>query len=106
MSRREMFPRIDESAGPMSASKNRTLPLTTAMARFVDVAELIRTRAKMDEVLRDLCEDYRMARELLTKAKRQKPRSAKSISEYTVLVEDLEEEIMQYLIDPGKSKKG
>lgn len=82
----------------MRTPKNRSMPLTTAMARFVDVAELIRSRAELDEVLRDLCEDYRMARQLLLREKKQKPRHAKRIAEYSSLVDELEDEIMRYLI--------
>lgn len=74
------------------------MQLTTAMARFVDVADLIRSRAEVDDVLRDLCEDYRLARQLLLREKKQKPRHAKRIAEYSSLVDELEEEIMRYLI--------
>jgi hypothetical protein len=83
----------------MKTPKNRSMPLTTAMARFVDVAELIRSRAELDDTLRDLCEDYRLARELLLNAKKEKPRSTKNISEYSSLVDDLEDEIMRYLVN-------
>lgn len=87
-----------QSAAQMNTPKNRSMPLTAAMARFVDVADLIRSRTEVDDVLRDLCEDYRLARELLLKAKKQRPRSAKKISEYSSLVDDLEDEIMRYLV--------
>ncbi|WP_147448276.1 hypothetical protein [Mesorhizobium sp. YM1C-6-2] len=83
----------------MKTPKNRSMPLTAAMARFVDVAELIRSRAELDDTLRDLCEDYRLARELLLNAKKEKPRSTKNISEYSSLVDDLEDEIMRYLVN-------
>ncbi len=83
----------------MKTPKNRSMPLTAAMARFVDVAELIRARAELDDTLRDLCEDYRLARELLLNAKKEKPRSTKNISEYSSLVDDLEDEIMRYLVN-------
>lgn len=82
----------------MKTPKNRSMPLSAAMARFVDVAELIRSRAEFDSTLRDLCEDYQLARELLLKAKKEKPRSTKNISEYSSLVDDLEDEIMRYLV--------
>ena len=78
------------------------MPLTTAMARFVDVADLIKSRAEVDEVLHDLCEDYRLARELLTRTKKEKPRPSKRIAEASVMVTDLEEEIMAYLLDPDQ----
>jgi hypothetical protein len=78
------------------------MPLTAAMARFVDVADLIRSRAEADEVLRDLCEDYRIARELLTRTKKEKPRPSKRIAEASVMVTDLEEEIMAYLLNPDQ----
>lgn len=83
----------------MKTPKNRSMPLTAAMTRFVDVAELIRSRAELDDTLRDLCEDYRLARELLLNAKKEKPRSTKNISEYSSLVDDLEDEIMRYLVN-------
>lgn len=83
----------------MKTPKNRSMPLTAAMARFVDVADLIRSRAEFDDTLRDLCEDYRLARELLLNAKKEKPRSTKNISEYSSLVDDLEDEIMRYLVN-------
>ena len=38
----------------MKAPKNRSMPLTAAMVRFVDVAELIKSRSIADEVLRDI----------------------------------------------------
>lgn len=82
----------------MKTSKNRSIPLTTAMARFVDVADLIRSRSEVDATLRDLCEDYRLARELLTRMKKERPRSSKRIAECSVMVDDLEEEIMAYLL--------
>ena len=58
----------------MKAPKNRSMPMTAALVRFVDVAELIKSRSIADEVLRDLCDDYRLARETLTRMKREKPR--------------------------------
>ena len=82
----------------MSAPKNRSMPLTAAMARFADVADVIKSRAKVDEGLRDLCEDYRLARETLKRIRREKPRPAKKVAEYLSLVEDLEDEIMRYLL--------
>ncbi|MCO5064982.1 MAG: hypothetical protein M9924_11285 [Rhizobiaceae bacterium] len=72
--------------------------LTTAMARFVDVSDLIKSRAQVDDFLRDLCEDYQLARQLLLREKKQRPRQAKKIAEYTSLVDELEDEIMRYLI--------
>ncbi|MEW9837872.1 hypothetical protein [Mesorhizobium marinum] len=83
----------------MATPKVRSMPLTAAMARFVDVADLIRSRALADDALRDLCEDYKLARELLTKAKKEKPKSTKKITEYSALVDELEDEIMRYLVD-------
>lgn len=87
----------------MTAPKNRSMPLTAAMARFVDVAELIRSRAEVDEVLRELCEDYRLARETLARMKRERPKPSEKISEYSKLIDDLEEEIMAYLL--GEEQK-
>jgi len=74
------------------------MPLTAAMVRFVDVAELIRSRSVMDEDLRELCEDYRLARETLTRMKQQRPRRTAEIAEYTSLAADLENEIIQHLL--------
>ena len=80
------------------------MPLTAAMARFVDVADLIRSRAEVDEVLRDLCEDYRLAREILNRMKKERPKPSDKISEYSVMVHDLEEEIMAYLLDTADKR--
>ena len=80
------------------------MPLTAAMARLVDVADLIRSRAEVDEVLRDLCEDYRLAREILNRMKKERPKPSDKISEYSVMVHDLEEEIMAYLLDPADKR--
>jgi len=91
-------PGTDEGVGRMSASKNPSMPLTAAMARFADVADIIRSRAEADEVLRDLCEDYRTARQTLTRLKKEKPRPTKKIAEYASLVEELEDEIMRYML--------
>ena len=74
------------------------MPLTAALVRFVDVAELIRSRSKADEVLRDLCEDYRLARETLTRMKKVRPRRTVEVEEYTTLVAELENEIIRHLL--------
>ena len=89
----------------MNTPKPRSMPLTAAMARFVDVADLIRSRADADEVLRDLCEDYRMARQLLVKAKKEKPKPTTKIAEYSSLVDDLEDEIIRYLLGTEQKPK-
>jgi hypothetical protein len=89
----------------MKPPKDRSIPLTAAMARFVDVADLIRSRVGADDVLGDLCEDYRLARDLLMRAKKEKPRSAKKITEYAALVDDLEDEIIRYLVGDGQRTK-
>jgi hypothetical protein len=68
------------------------------MARFVDIADLIRSRAGGDDAFVDLCEDYRLARQLLSRARREKPRPTHKIAEYAALVEELEDEIMGYLL--------
>ena len=88
----------------MKTPKSRSIPLTAAMARFVEIAKLIRSRAEFDDALRDLCEDYGLARELLLKAKKDEPRSTKKIAEYGSLVDDLEDEIMRYLVSVKHSK--
>jgi hypothetical protein len=89
----------------MRTSKNRSMPLTAAMARFADVADIIRSRSEVDEVLRDLCEDYRTARQTLTRIKKEKPRPTEKIAEYTSFVEDLEDEIMRYMLGAERQSK-
>ncbi len=81
------------------------MPMTDAMARFAEVATLIRSRAAHDAALRDLCEDYRTARETLSSLKKKKPRPAGDVKEYTSLVEGLEEEIIHYLVNVGDSPR-
>src|SRR5262245_51479086 len=85
-------------AGPMKDPKSRSMPLTAAMVRFVDVAELIKSRKITDEVLRDLCEDYRLARETLTRLKKSKPKRPEEISEYTIMLSELEDELIRRLL--------
>jgi len=89
----------------MSPSKSRTITLTAAMSRFADVADVIRSRAEVDETLRDLCEDYRLARETLLRIKKEKPRPTAKVAEYTNLVSDLEEEIIRYLLEPERKSR-
>jgi hypothetical protein len=86
----------------MKEPRNRSMPLTAAMVRFVDVAELIKARSLSDETLRDLCEDYRLARETLTKLRRSKPKRAAEIAEYSTLVSELEDEIIRHLLGSGE----
>jgi benzoyl-CoA reductase/2-hydroxyglutaryl-CoA dehydratase subunit BcrC/BadD/HgdB len=88
---------------PAKEPKNRSMPLTEAMVRFVDVAELIKARSVTDEALRDLCEDYRLARETLTRLRKAKPRRAAEISEYSILVSELEDEIIRHLLGSGEA---
>jgi hypothetical protein len=91
----------------MRKPNDRSMPLTAAMARFVDVADVIRSRAEVDEVLRDLCEDYRLAREILARMKKERPKPSNKVAEYSSLVAELEDEIMTYLLSPGqRSDKG
>ncbi|RUM95764.1 hypothetical protein EET67_21410 [Pseudaminobacter arsenicus] len=82
----------------MADPKNRSMPLTAALARFVDVADLIKSRMATDDVLRDLCEDYRLARETLTRLKKERPKRPAEIVEYTSFVAELEDEIIRYLL--------
>ena len=82
----------------MKAPKSRSMSLTAAMVRFVDVAELIKSRSLSDEALRDLCEDYRLARETLTRMKKTRPRPTAEVAEYTILVAELENEIIRHLL--------
>lgn len=71
------------------------------MVRFADVAELIKARSVSDETLRDLCDDYRLARETLTRLRKAKPRRAVEVAEYTTLVTELEDEIIRHLLGSG-----
>jgi hypothetical protein len=80
----------------------RSMPLTSAMARFADVAELIRSRAEADETLHDLCDDYHLARLTLMRMKRQTPKPAAAVTEYSTLVHDLEDEIIRRLVGPER----
>ena len=81
------------------------MPLTAAMVRFVDVAELIKSRSIADEALRDLCEDYRLARETLTRMKKARPRRTAEVAEYTILAAELENEIIRHLLGSGEVGK-
>ena len=89
----------------MNTSKNRSMPLTAAMVRFADLADIIGSRVAIDEGLRDLCEDYHLARQTLKRIKRERPRPTKQVAEYTSLVEDLEEEIIRYLLGGDQQPK-
>ena len=82
----------------MKDPKNRSIPLSAAMVRFVDVADLIKARAISDEVLQDLCEDYQLARETLTRLKKAKSKRSAEIYDYTILVSELEDEIIRRLL--------
>jgi hypothetical protein len=82
----------------MKEPRNRSLPLTTAMARLVDVADLIKSRITADEVLRDLCDDYNLARETLTNLKKERPRRSDRIEEYSLLADEIEDEIIKHLL--------
>jgi hypothetical protein len=74
------------------------MPLTAAMARFADVADLIKVRSQTDEVLKDLCEDYQLARETLTNLRKLKPRRSSEIAEYKAFLAELEDEIIRRLL--------
>jgi len=86
--------------------KSRSMPLPAALARFVDVADLVKARLNTDEVLRDLCDDYRLARETLTRLRKQRPKHAGRIAEYTSLVTELEDEIVRHLLCPDERIDG
>ncbi len=90
----------------MADAKNRSMPLSAALARFVDVADLIKSRLNTDEVLRDLCEDYRLARETLTRLRKEKPKNPSRIAEYASLVAETEDEIIRHLLDTEGRKSG
>jgi hypothetical protein len=82
----------------MKVPSKRSMSLTAAMLRLVDVAEMIKARSVGDEVLRDLCEDYRLARETLTRLRKVRPKRTAEIAEYTVLIAELEDEIIRHLL--------
>ena len=75
------------------------------MVRFVDVAEMIKARSVADEVLKDLCEDYRLARETLTRLRKARPRRPDEVAEYSVLVAELEDEIIRHLLGSGEAAR-
>lgn len=77
------------------------MPISSAMLRFVDAAELIKARSLSDEVLRELFEDYQLARETLTKLRKAKPRKPAKVAEYKMIVAELEDEIIQRLVGPA-----
>ena len=79
--------------------------LTSAMVRLIDVAELIKARSDTDEELRELCEDYRLARETLTRLRKSKPRRSLEIAEYRTLVAELEDEIICRLMRTDKGSE-
>lgn len=81
------------------------MPLTAAMTRFLDAAELIKARASDDMGFKELCEDYQSARERLSSLLKMKPRKIAEIAEYKMLVEELENEIIEQLTNTGKPKK-
>ena len=86
---------------PMKEPKNRSLPLTAALARFVDVADMNKSRSATDDVLRNLCYDYNLARETLANLKKERPRRSARIAEYTVLAAEIEDEIIRHLLGSG-----
>jgi hypothetical protein len=80
------------------------MPLSAAMVRFLDVADIIKSRSATDETLRDLCEDYRLARQTLTSLRKGKPRRTAEVAEYSVLVAELEDEIIRHLLGSGEAR--
>jgi hypothetical protein len=77
------------------------MSLSTALLRFADAAEVIRSRSVTDHVLRDLCKDYGDARAMLSRLKRKRPLPTMEIEEYTSLAAELEDEIIQRLLGSG-----
>ena len=82
----------------MGTSKNKSMPLTAERTRSTTIADTLRSRLELDEALRDLCEDYRLARRTLMRIRKEKPRPTKRVAEYLSLMEDLEGEILDYLL--------
>ena len=89
----------------MKEPKNRSLPLTSALARLIDVADLIKSRIATDDVLRDLCDDYNLARKILTNLKKERPRHSARIEEYTILAAEIEDEIIRHLLGSGEQER-
>ena len=89
----------------MKEPKNRSLPLTSALARLIDVADLMKSRIATDDVLRDLCDDYNLARKILTNLKKERPRHSARIEEYTILAAELEDEIISHLLGSGEQER-
>jgi hypothetical protein len=89
----------------MKLSRNNMITLSSAMTRSVDVAELIKSRCITDEVLRDLCEEYRLARKTRTRLRKARPRRTSEVEEYSMLVDELEDEIIRHLLGSEETKK-
>ena len=89
----------------MKEAKNWSLPLTSALARLIDVADLMKSRIATDDVLRDLCDDYNLARKILTNLKKERPRHSARIEEYTILAAELEDEIISHLLGSGEQER-
>ena len=89
----------------MKEAKNWSLPLTSALARFIDVADLIKSRIATDDVLRELCDDYNLARKTLTNLRKERPRLSVRIEEYTILAGEIEDEIIRYLLGSGEQER-
>ena len=66
-------------------------------------APLIRRLASTNETFRSICEDYALARDVLTSLERSAgaSRDASTVAEYRVLVADLEREIVHALVKAG-----
>lgn len=90
----------------MTDPKTQSMPLSAVLVRFADLAEQIKARSVRDEVLRDLCEDYRLARATLTRLRRKRPKPTAEVAEYTALVAELEDEIVQHLLGTGERQSG
>ena len=88
----------------MTDPKTQSMPLSAVLVRFADLAEQIKSRSVSDEVLRDLCDDYRLARQTLTRLRKKRPKQTAEVAEYTALVAELEDEIVQHLLDTAERK--
>ena len=83
----------------MPAMEASRLDLAQVLTRFPNSAAQIRRLVLADKGFRCICEDYALARATLTKLERSEPakKYAKEITDYQVLISDLEREISEVL---------
>jgi hypothetical protein len=74
------------------------MPLTAAMARFADVADVVKSRADADEALLEPCDDSRVARQTLIRIAREGQRPTRKVADYI----SLDDQITRYLLGAGR----